>query len=70
MYRGARQFRDFCFCFEYIVLQVFEDSGVKLITDLPISRSCNIITDAVNEGDIDYEVAHSSSFADVSNGGK
>ena len=43
---------------------------MKLITDLPISRSCNIITDAVNEEEIDYEVAHSAAFADVSSGGK
>ena len=53
-----------------ILFKVFEDSGVKLITDLPISRSCNIITDAVIEEEIGYEVAHSEAYADVSSGGE
>ena len=39
---------------------MFENSGVAVITDLPIIRSCQLITDAVNitEEDPVYEVAH------------
>ena len=39
---------------------MFENSGVAVITDLPIIRACQLITDAVNitEGDPVYEVAH------------
>ena len=36
-------------------LQVFENSGVKVITDLPIVRSCQLLTDAINEPEYPYE---------------
>ena len=46
--------------FIYVEFKVFENSGVAVITDLPIIRACQLITDAVNitEEDPVYEVAH------------
>jgi len=39
----------------YEMFKVFENSGVKVITDLPIIRSCQLLTDAINEPEYPYE---------------
>ena len=46
---------------------MFENSGVAVITDLPIIRACQLITDAVNitEEDPVYEVAHAVPTAGI-----
>lgn len=41
--------------FFIILSQVFENSGVKVITDLPIIRSCQLLTDAINAPEYPYE---------------
>ena len=43
-------------------MKVFENTGIQIDTDLPAMAKCELLTDAVNVEDEDYddyEVAHS-----------
>ena len=57
----ANIFRGHKFVVKFInVSQVFENSGVKVITDLPIIRSCQLLTDAINAPEFPYEPSYHS----------
>ena len=49
----------------YEVIKVFENTGIRMITDLPVVASCELLTDAVNFEDLeeynDYGVQYSLS---------
>ena len=52
--------------FVIILSQVFENSGVKVITDLPIIRSCQLLTDAINAPEFPYEPSYHSDGGNIS----
>jgi len=47
----------------YEVFKVFENSGIKIVSDLGLIKSCELLTDAGNLEEPIYEIAHSQAFS-------
>jgi len=47
----------------YEVFKVFENSGINIVSDLGLIKSCELLTDAGNFKEPVYEIAHSQAFS-------